>query len=65
MCFFQKKANENLSNSFQAYNDKKKRQRRIATDIDRHYKCPLENCQKSYGYNKLNYFFYPNVKYKN
>jgi hypothetical protein len=30
--------------------DKKKRFRRTATEIDRHYRCPIQECQKSYGY---------------
>jgi len=33
--------------------DKKKRFRRTATEIDRHYKCPITECQKSYGYLKI------------
>jgi len=28
---------------------KKKRERRRACEIDRHYTCPIEKCQKSYG----------------
>jgi len=28
---------------------KKKRERRKACEIDRHYICPIEKCQKSYG----------------
>jgi len=28
---------------------KLKRQRRLATQIDRHYRCPIQNCMKSYG----------------
>jgi len=29
--------------------DKKKRFRRTASEIDRHYRCPVDSCQKSYG----------------
>lgn len=29
--------------------DKKKRYRRTANEIERHYKCPAENCKKCYG----------------
>ena len=29
--------------------DKRKRHRRTATEIQRHYKCPVEGCHKSYG----------------
>lgn len=45
-----KKVNENQIISFQNTEDKKKRHRRVATEIDRHYKCPFEVCQKSYGF---------------
>lgn len=30
--------------------EKRKRFRRMATEIDRHYRCLAEGCQKSYGY---------------
>lgn len=30
--------------------DIKRRHRRTAGEIDRHYKCPIANCGKSYGY---------------
>lgn len=29
--------------------DKKKRFRRTANEIERHYRCPVETCQRSYG----------------
>ena len=29
--------------------DKRKRHRRTATEIQRHYQCPVEGCHKSYG----------------
>jgi len=32
-----------------AAEEKKKRFRRVASEIDRHYRCPVESCQKSYG----------------
>ena len=34
---------------FDIDNDKKKRYRRTATEIARHYKCPITDCPKSYG----------------
>ena len=34
---------------FEIDNEKKKRFRRTATEIARHYKCPIEDCPKSYG----------------
>ena len=34
---------------FEIDNEKKKRHRRTATEIARHYKCPIEDCPKSYG----------------
>lgn len=34
---------------FEIDNEKKKRHRRTATEIARHYKCPIEGCNKSYG----------------
>ena len=30
-------------------NDKKKRFRRTANEIERHYRCPVDTCQRSYG----------------
>jgi len=40
----------NNQNSHQeSFDDKKKRFRRIAAEIDRHYRCPDDSCQKSYG----------------
>jgi hypothetical protein len=29
--------------------DRQKRNRRPAVEIDRHYRCPVGNCQKTYG----------------
>ena len=34
---------------FEIDNEKKKRHRRTATEIARHYKCPIDDCPKSYG----------------
>ena len=34
---------------FEIDNEKKKRHRRTATEIARHYKCPIHDCPKSYG----------------
>ena len=34
---------------FEIDNEKKKRNRRTATEIARHYRCPIEGCAKSYG----------------
>ena len=34
---------------FEIDNEKKKRHRRTATEIARHYRCPIEGCPKSYG----------------
>jgi flagellar biosynthesis/type III secretory pathway chaperone len=38
-----------LGMAFEIDNEKKKRHRRVATDIARHYKCPCHECPKSYG----------------
>lgn len=34
---------------FEIDNEKKKRHRRQANEIARHYKCPIKDCPKSYG----------------
>jgi hypothetical protein len=34
---------------FEIDNEKKKRHRRTATEIARHFKCPIDDCPKSYG----------------
>ena len=36
-------------NNSQGLIDGKKRHRRTATEINRHYRCPVEGCGKSYG----------------
>jgi hypothetical protein len=36
---------------FDIADEKRKRHRRTATEIARHYRCPIEDCPKSYGYN--------------
>ena len=38
-----------LGITFEVDNEKKKRHRRTAHEIARHYKCPIEDCPKSYG----------------
>lgn len=35
--------------TFDIAEEKRKRHRRTATEIARHYKCPIEECPKSYG----------------
>lgn len=35
--------------TFDIAEEKRKRHRRTATEIARHYKCPVEECPKSYG----------------
>lgn len=44
-----RKHEEVLGMPFEIDNEKKKRHRRTATEIARHYKCPIEECNKSYG----------------
>ena len=44
-----RKHEEVLNMPFEIDNEKKKRHRRTATEIARHYKCPIEDCPKSYG----------------
>ena len=39
--------------SFDIAEEKRKRHRRTATEIARHYRCPIEDCPKSYGYDQL------------
>ena len=36
--------------TFDIAEEKRKRHRRTATEIARHYRCPIEDCPKSYGY---------------
>ena len=43
------KHEEVLGMPFEIDNEKKKRHRRTATEIARCYKCPIEDCPKSYG----------------
>jgi hypothetical protein len=38
-----------LGMPFEIDNEKKKRHRRQANEIARHYKCPINDCPKSYG----------------
>jgi len=35
--------------TFDIAEEKRKRHRRTATEIARHYRCPIEDCPKSYG----------------
>ena len=35
--------------SFDIAEEKRKRHRRTATEIARHYRCPIDDCPKSYG----------------
>lgn len=44
-----KKHEDQLGMPFEIDNEKKKRHRRTATEIARHYKCPISDCPKSYG----------------
>jgi hypothetical protein len=40
---------EALGMTFDIGEEKRKRHRRTAPEISRHYKCPTEDCPKSYG----------------
>ena len=40
---------DSVSNSDAMNEDKKRRFRRAANEIERHYNCPIETCKKSYG----------------
>lgn len=44
-----RKHEEVLGITFEVDNEKKKRHRRTALEIARHYKCPIKDCPKSYG----------------
>jgi hypothetical protein len=44
-----RKHEEVLNMAFEIDNEKRKRHRRNANEITRHYKCPLSDCPKSYG----------------
>ena len=46
----QKKAEELSEGNSGQVDEKKRRVRRSAVDIARHYKCQMEGCTKSYGY---------------
>ena len=45
-----KRADELSEGNTGQLDEKKKRVRRSASEIARHYKCPIEGCSKSYGY---------------
>jgi hypothetical protein len=47
---FKTKNQENSSHIDDTGDNKKKRFRRPAEEIERHFKCPSETCQKKYGY---------------
>jgi len=47
--------------TFDIAEEKRKRHRRTATEIARHYRCPIEDCPKSYGY--ITYYIYANSNY--
>ncbi len=51
------KHQEALGLSFDIGDKKGKRHRRTATEIARHYRCPIEDCPKSYGYVFAIFFF--------
>jgi hypothetical protein len=40
---------EALGMTFDIAEEKRKRHRRTAPEISRHYRCPFEECPKSYG----------------
>jgi len=44
-----RKHEEALGVQFEINDEKKKRHRRTANEISRHYKCPVDDCPKSYG----------------
>jgi hypothetical protein len=44
--------------TFDIAEEKRKRHRRTATEIARHYRCPIEDCPKSYGYIIIYYSYY-------
>ncbi|KAL4432745.1 hypothetical protein ABPG74_011566 [Tetrahymena malaccensis] len=46
---YQKLEKRQLDTQQSLAEEKKKRHRRAAHEIERHYKCPQETCQKSYG----------------
>jgi len=35
--------------TFEIAEEKRKRHRRIAAEISRHYRCPFDECPRSYG----------------
>ena len=53
-----KECSEQVQSSLEEKNiNKKKRHRRPAKDIDRHFNCPILKCDKSYGYSFHYRFF--------
>ncbi len=43
------KKGEEIQQGEKLEDDRKKRFRRTANEIERHYRCPVETCQRSYG----------------
>ena len=43
------KKGDDIQRGEKGEDDRKKRFRRTAGEIERHYRCPVETCQKSYG----------------
>ena len=48
---------EALGMTFDIAEEKRKRHRRTAPEISRHYRCPFEDCPKSYGYTFFSYLY--------
>jgi len=44
-----RKHEEDLGMPFDIAEEKRKRHRRTANEIHRHYRCPFDECPKSYG----------------
>jgi len=42
--------------TFDITDERRKRHRRTANEIQRHYVCPVEDCPKSYGYVNFSLF---------
>jgi hypothetical protein len=40
---------DDTSSSVNANEEKKRRHRRAANEIERHFRCPITKCAKSYG----------------
>jgi hypothetical protein len=44
-----KKKGEEIQEGERSDENRKKRFRRTADEIERHYRCPVDTCQRSYG----------------